>query len=150
MEAPSEAPQLPADTQGIPPPPERDMIKPAPALLTDDSGNILPGNHFVLDSGVSTVPFAHGSDNFANEVVPTLDKLAGILQQNGGVRITLTAYADNAGSTPREARRLSLSRALAIRDYLTSKGISSGRIDVRALGANVSSGDKDRVDVKAN
>ena len=58
------------------------------------------------------------------------------------MRITLTAYADTANNTSaREARRLSLSRALTIRDYLTAKGISSGRIDVRALGANVPSGD---------
>ncbi|MDD5587237.1 MAG: hypothetical protein PHY92_09870 [Alphaproteobacteria bacterium] len=45
---------------------------------------------------------------------------------------------------------MSLARALAVRDYLTNKGISSGRIDVRALGANVPSGDMDRVDVKVN
>jgi outer membrane protein OmpA-like peptidoglycan-associated protein len=80
-----------------------------------------------------------------------LDKLASVLQSNGGVRITLTAYAAVGDSTsPREARRMSLTRALAVRDYLTSKGISSSRIDVRALGANVPSGDPDRVDVKAN
>ena len=41
-------------------------------------------------------------------------------------------------------------RALTVRDFLTNKGIASGRIDVRALGANVPSGDPDRVEVKAN
>jgi outer membrane protein OmpA-like peptidoglycan-associated protein len=147
---PIEAPQLPEDTQGVTPPPVRDMIQPAPALRSDESGNVLPGNHFVLDADIATIHFQHGSDNFDTEVVPILDKLAGVLLQNRGVRITLTAYADNAGTTPREARRLSLSRALAIRDYLTAKGVSSSRIDVRALGANVPSGDRDRVDVKAN
>lgn len=148
---PSEPPLLPDDNQGVPPPPVRDLIQPAPALKSDGEGNILPGNHFALDAGLSTIPFASGSDNFDTSSSAILDKLAGVLQKNGGVRVTLTAYADNGGSvTPREARRLSLSRALAIRDYLTSKGVSSSRIDVRALGANVPSGEPDRVDIKAN
>jgi len=145
-----EAPALPEDSEGVPTPPVRDTILPSPALRSDDSGNILPGNHFVLPSEVSTIAFAHGSDNFDSAAAGTLNNLADVLAKNSNVRITLTAYADNAGTTPREARRVSLSRALAIRDYLTSKGISSARIDVRALGANVSTGDKDRVDVKAN
>lgn len=139
-----------AEAQGITPPPVRDTIQPSPALMGDQTSALLPGNHFVLPEDVSTVPFAAGSDNYDSEVLPTLSKLADILNQNGGVRITLTAYADNHGTTPREARRLSLSRALALRDYLTSKGISSSRIDVRALGANIPSGEPDRVDIRAN
>lgn len=150
MSPPAEAPQLPEDIQGVTPPPLRDFIQPASALKADTEGNVLPGNHFALNEGLSTIPFVRGSDNFDSSVAETLRRLADVLQQNGGVRITLTAYADNTGTTPREARRLSLSRALAIRDYLTSRGISSSRIDVRALGANVPSGDPDRVDVKAN
>jgi outer membrane protein OmpA-like peptidoglycan-associated protein len=151
MSVPAEAPQLPADEESVPPPPVRDLIQPAPALHADLSEAVpLPGNHFVLDASVSTIPFAHGSDNFDANGAKTLDKLTDILLKNSGVRITLTAYADNTGSTPRDARRLSLSRALAVRDYLTSRGVSSARIDVRALGANIPSGPPDRVDIKAN
>ena len=150
---PSEAPPLPDDTQPLSPPPMRDTIKPSKALTPtgfDTQGNLIPGNHFTLDSNISTIPFNHAAENFDASVVPMLDQLAATLQANGGVRITLTAYADVAGTTPREARRLSLTRALGIRDYLTAKGIASARIDVRALGANVPSGSPDRVDVKAN
>jgi outer membrane protein OmpA-like peptidoglycan-associated protein len=150
MSAPSEAPQLPDDTPSVTPPPVRDYIQPAPALRSDVSGNVLPGNHFTLDADLASMPFVRGSDNFDTSVAAKLDKLANVLASNGGVRVTLTAYADNSGTTPREARRLSLGRALAIRDYLTAKGISSGRIDVRALGANVPSGEPDRVDIKPN
>jgi outer membrane protein OmpA-like peptidoglycan-associated protein len=150
MDIPAQTPQLPADSQGVNPPPVRDLIQPAPALRSDDAGNVAPGNHFILDSDVATISFGHGAENYDTSVEPKLAKLASILQHNGGVRITLTAYADTKGSTPREARRLSLTRALAIRDYLASKGVASARIDVRALGANVPSGDPDRVDVKAN
>ena len=150
MFAPATAPSLPSDIQGVTPPPIRESIQPTPALRTDESSNILPGNHFVMPEDITTIPFVRGSDNYDITVLPTLIKLADVLAQNGGVRVTLTAYADNSGTTPREARRLSLSRALTIRDFLTTKGISSSRIDVRALGANVASGEPDRVDVKAN
>ncbi len=145
-------PELPPGTTALPPPPVRDTIKSAPALKPgyDEQGNLLPGNHFVLDEDISTIAFQRGSENIDRDVTPLLDKLAGVMQSHNGLRITLIAYADNSGITPREARRLSLSRALTVRDYLTAKGISSSRIDVRALGANVPSGDPDRVDVKAN
>jgi len=152
--APAEAPGLPNGTTPLTPPPIRDTLQPSPALKSpaiDVQGNLIPGNHFTLSDDVSMVPFVRGSENIGNDSLPTLNKLASVLQTNSGVRVTLTAYADNSnGISPREARRISLTRALAVRDYLTSKGISSGRIDVRALGANVPSGDPDRVDIKAN
>src|SRR6201999_4480211 len=100
----------------------------------NSQGDIIPGNHFVLDDGLSTLPFTHGSENIDKSSVPTLDKLAGVLQSHSNVRSTITTYAGlDPNSSPREARRLSLARSLAVRDYLTAKGISSGRIDVRAL-----------------
>jgi len=155
LTAPQAAPEFPQDnTAPLEPPPVRDTIKPSPALkppVIDADGAVIPGNRFNLPDDVASLPFNHGSENIGNEEVPALDKLAGILQNHGGVRVTLTAYAAlDANSSPREARRLSLARALAVRDYLTNKSISSARIDVRALGANVPSGDADRVDVKAN
>jgi len=133
----------------------RDTIQPSPALnapvVIDANNAPVAGNRFALEDDVSTVTFAHGSENIDNDAIAKLNKLINILQAHGNVRITLTAYAGiDSGTSPRDARRLSLTRALAIRDYLTSKNISSGRIDVRALGANVPSGDADRVDIKAN
>jgi len=152
--APASEPELPTATAPLMPPPVRDTIQPSPALkppAIDAAGAVIPGNRFVLDSDVSVIAFAHGSENIDHDVLPTLDKLVSALQAHGNVRVTLTAYAGlDATTTPRDARRMSLARALAIRDYLTAKGISSGRIDVRALGANVVSGSSDRVDVRAN
>ena len=154
LSAPSAAPGLPADTNPLEPPPVRDTIKPSPALkppAINSEGKVIPGNRFVLDDDVSTVAFTHGSENIGNDILPTLDKLAGVLKAHSDVRVTLTAYAGlDATTAPRDARRLSLGRALAIRDYLTAKGIASGRIDVRALGANVVTGEADRVDIRAN
>jgi outer membrane protein OmpA-like peptidoglycan-associated protein len=47
----------------------------------------------------------------------------------------------------RAARRLSLARAMTVRDALLLGGASSEQIKMRALGANVPSGDADRVDL---
>ena len=150
---PSAAPNLPAETEPLIPPPIRDTLKPSSALkppAIDSEGVAVSGARFQLPAEVATLSFQRDSDAIAKDVLPLVNKLAAILISHGNVRITLTAYADNSNITPREARRLSLSRALAVRDYLTTKGVSSGRIDVRALGANVASGDADRVDVKVN
>jgi outer membrane protein OmpA-like peptidoglycan-associated protein len=152
--APSAAPDLPEGTEPLVPPPMRDMVKPSTSLkppAIDQEGKLWPGAKLVLDSDISSLSFDQGASDIGKDIASTLDKLASVLQKNGGARITLNAYAGTNGDiTPREARRVSLARALAVRDYLTSKGISSGRIDVRALGANVPSGDMDRVDVKVN
>lgn len=124
---------------------------PTPVLQDGvDAASSIPGNHLVLDPTISTIVFTHGSGNIDDSVLDALNRLASVLTANPDVRITLIAYADNAGSTPRDARRLSLQRALAVRDYLGSKGIDSSRIDVRAEGANVDSGYMDRVDIKVN
>jgi outer membrane protein OmpA-like peptidoglycan-associated protein len=146
---PGGAPDLPPGTQPLQPPPVREALKPSPAL-EENKDNAIQGNRFALDEDVSAISFERGSENIGPSETQQLDKLAAILQAHPGLRITLTAYASVSDSTPREARRLSLSRALTVRDYLTAKGISSSRIDVRALGANVASGDPDRVDVKAD
>jgi len=56
------------------------------------------------------------------------------------------AYAGGGGDASK-ARRLSLSRALAVRTYLIEQGIGSTRIDVRALGNAAEGGPPDRVDL---
>jgi outer membrane protein OmpA-like peptidoglycan-associated protein len=150
LQPPTAMPDLPAGTEALPPPPVRDTIKPSPALKTTASGKVIPGNHVVLPDDLSTISFKPGVENIDTDALPILDKLALILQSDSSERITLTSYAGVGPDTsPRDARRLSLTRALAIRDYLTAKGVVSARINVRALGANVPSGDPDRVDVKA-
>ena len=72
--------------------------------------------------------------------------MAGSLSKAPALRVQVMAYAsgsDDAG----KARRLSLSRALAVRSYLIEQGIGSTRIDVRALGDAAEGGPADRVDL---
>ena len=104
----------------------------------------------VLDKSLATFAFKHGSGNIDASIVPTLDRLAAVLRDNPDARIALYGYADNAGSTPRDARRLSLTRGIAVRTYLASKGIPESRVDIHAEGANTTDMPIDRVDVKVN
>ena len=60
----------------------------------------------------------------------------------------LLAYAGEPNLTASKARRLSLSRALAVRSYLIKKGVRSTRIDVRALGNKTNLGAPNRVELK--
>ena len=61
-------------------------------------------------------------------------------------RLQLKAFAGNSAGTPSAARRLSLSRALAVRSFLIEQGVRSTRIDVRALGVPQDGGPAERVD----
>jgi len=150
-EVPGMAPDI-AEMEPVSPPAISSQIPSAPALQETNAERAarIPGNHMTLDPTISTVLFTRGSGNIDESVVSTLDKLSAVLLDNPDIRITLTAYADNNDSTPRDARRLSLTRALAIKDYLAAKGVGDSRIDVRAEGANTTSGYTDRVDVRIN
>jgi outer membrane protein OmpA-like peptidoglycan-associated protein len=127
-------------------------ISPAPALQEETAlrNSRIPGNHLELDPTISTILFTRGSGNIEEKVLPTLNKLVAVLSASPDARVTLISYADAEEITPRGARRLSLTRALVVRDYLTSQGLSESRIDVRAEGANTTTGYIDRVDVKVN
>ena len=57
------------------------------------------------------------------------------------------AFAGGSSGSPSAARRLSLSRALAVRSFLIEEGVRSTRIDVRALGNRSKGGPPERVDV---
>ncbi|MBN2752245.1 MAG: OmpA family protein, partial [Rhodospirillaceae bacterium] len=67
------------------------------------------------------------------------------LSQNADDSVQLLAYAQ--GENRSKSRRLSLSRALAVRSYLLSQDIRNTRIEVRALGDQIPDGKPDRVDV---
>ena len=91
--------------------------------------------------------FSDGSATLTDEVKRRLDQLAQMLEDNPRQRVQLMAYAEGSEDTASEARRLSLSRALAVRTYLIDQGIRSTRMDVRALGATADQGPLDRVDI---
>ena len=62
-------------------------------------------------------------------------------------RVRLVAYAGGDEDGGNQARRMSLSRALAVRTFLIQQGMPSGRLEVRALGNRSEGGPRDRVDL---
>ncbi len=67
--------------------------------------------------------------------------------EKGASGIQLEAYGGSPGDKSSDARRLSLRRALAVRQLLIDDGVPSARIDVRAMGGADDKGPADRVDV---
>ena len=61
--------------------------------------------------------------------------------------INVIAYAAGKPDDPSTARRLSLSRGMAVRSVLLASGVPSSQIYVRALGATASDGPADRVEL---
>jgi outer membrane protein OmpA-like peptidoglycan-associated protein len=93
------------------------------------------------------IVFAGESAELPPDILPKLDAVAEKLLQDESLRLQLMAYASGTEDTASKARRISLSRALAVRAYLISKGIRSTRMDVRALGNKVEGEPADRVDI---
>jgi hypothetical protein len=91
--------------------------------------------------------FGGGSAELSPAAESTLTGLADRLKDRPQQRIQLKAFASADGGNASQARRLSLSRALAVRSFLIDQGIRSTRMDVRALGDTAESGPLDRVDI---
>lgn len=93
------------------------------------------------------VSFASGSAELSDAAQQALGSLAERMKQDEEMRIQLLAFAEGTEDTASRARRLSLSRALAVRSFLIDQGIRSTRMDVRALGSQSEDGPPDRVDI---
>jgi len=94
------------------------------------------------------VVFTPGGSQLSLSARKALDLIATELNSKKDIRMQLMAYAGENKMAASKARRLSLSRALAVRSYLIEKGVRGTRIDVRALGNKVSSGLPNRVDLR--
>lgn len=96
------------------------------------------------------VLFDKGMSNPSPQQFDGLKLLAGDVStalESGASRVQLEAYGGTPGDKSSDAHRLSLKRALAVRQLLIDNGIPSNRIDVRALGGTEDKGPNDRVDV---
>ncbi len=100
-----------------------------------------------LPSGDLRLAFTAGSAELSDAAKKHLAGLAQNLEQQPSKRVQLLAFAAGSGGGASKARRLSLSRALAVRAFLIDKGVRSTRMDVRALGSKTGDGPADRVDI---
>ena len=98
----------------------------------------------------SMILFAKDAADPAAGALGSIKFLAGELNSamtTPNARVELQAFGGAKGDKGSDARRLSLKRALAIRQVLIDDGVSPDRIDVRAMGGVDDTGPTDRVDV---
>jgi outer membrane protein OmpA-like peptidoglycan-associated protein len=145
------APAVPA------PPPAPTPAPPAPQVATSPAAEAspapgqqlaaLPPANIGGDGRMAVVSFPTGTADLPEAARMLLERAAAEMKRDENVRLQLVAYAAGSDDTSSQARRLSLSRALAVRSYLIEHGVRSTRMDVRALGNKVPEGPPDRVDV---
>ena len=119
--------------------PQPKSASPAPLPESDGSFTPVPGGLRVLfaPNGAALSPLTEQAlKNFAENA-----------SRDENVSFDVRAYAAGTPDDASTARRLSLSRSLAVRSVLLAEGIKSAQIYVRALGSNVAGGPADRVDV---
>jgi outer membrane protein OmpA-like peptidoglycan-associated protein len=115
----------------VPPTPATSSPSPAPAPVAE------------------RILFPPDGANLPDDAKQELDRLAGRLGTDARLYVQLVAYASAGnGNDASQARRLSLSRALAARSYLVDHGVDIKQIDVRPLGNKSEPGAApDRVDL---
>ncbi len=91
--------------------------------------------------------FAPGDANLSTESVASLKQLTEDTPPTDTTTYTVLAYAPGKADDPSTARRISLSRAMAVRSALLAVGVPSARIAARALGDQFGDGPPDRVDL---
>ncbi len=133
----------PAPAPAAEPTPEPEA-KPDPEPEPSQTAALPPAGSLV---GEMRLVFSDGSAELTAAASSQLDSVAKDLLSNADARVQLLAYAKASAEGTSRARRLSLSRALAVRAYLIEKGVRSTRMDVRALGSGFEDGPPDRVDV---
>lgn len=143
--APPAAVKTPEPPKVVATPPK---AEPAPSAPPAPSVASLPPAGATLVGGQSLrVLFEAETAKLPTEARDELRDLAKSMVNQEGLRLQLLAYAGGAKMSSSVARRLSLSRALAVRSYLIESGVRSTRIDVRALGNKTSDAETDRVDI---
>ena len=80
-----------------------------------------------------SVSFASGSASLDSKLFPTLDRIAGTLNEYPETTITVVGHTDSQGGD--EANRtLSRSRATAVADYLGQRGVRRDRMTIDSRG----------------
>lgn len=140
------APVAETDTTAQPRPPLEIVGAPladvnAPAEPAEAAMPVVP----VIDD--LTLNFPGNSSDLTGESQKKLDAV--IHQMTGMIegRLQVRGYATGEDGSQSSARRIALSRALAVRSYMMDKGIKPTRVDVKAAGSETDRQPLDRVDL---
>ncbi len=82
---------------------------------------------------INNILFNSGKATLKPESFAELNKLVTLLQQNPNTRIEVSGHTDNVGSAAIN-KRISKARALAVKNYLVSRGIEQDRIEYQGYG----------------
>lgn len=151
---PPEATPTPEPEPTTPPAPEIIAEPPSTRALTPSPTGPVPASPVKTASRPDTdvletsfrVLFDSKSAKISDAARAPLQELSDKMKESENLRVQLLAYAEGTSETASQARRLSLSRALAVRSFLINQGVRSTRMDVRALGNKAEIGPSDRVD----
>ncbi len=133
----------PTSAKTEPPPPPAKSLTSKPAIEPQTAA--LPSAPALAEQ--IRVLFPDGSIELSDDARRRLSAVATALGDNTTIRVQILAYANSNADGASRARRLSLSRALAVRAYLIERGVRSTRMNVRALGDKFGDGPADRVDI---
>ena len=144
-EAPQPAlPQTVPDTASINPiaPPVPSGIAPPPPPVSDNAATTAEATTAGL-----RLTFAAEQSDLNPESIASIKELTAKAPPGDDTTFNVQAYAPGKRDDPSTARRVSLSRAMAVRSALVADGVPSARIFVRALGEQYGDGPPDRVDI---
>ena len=137
-------PQSIPDTASItpiaPPPPAAGVAPPPPISATAATAAT------PTSSGLR-LTFAPGEADLSPESSVSIKQMTAAAPTGDATTFNVLAYAPGKPDDPSTARRVSLSRAMAVRSALVADGVPSARIFVRALGEQYGDGPPDRVDL---
>ncbi len=121
----------PAPAPGVPPPPVSDTATTAAAPTP---------------TGLR-LTFAPGESDLSPDSSASIKQLTSATPLGDLTTYNVMAYAPGKPDDPSTARRVSLSRAMAVRSALIADGVPSARIFVRALGEKFGDGPPDSAEI---
>jgi outer membrane protein OmpA-like peptidoglycan-associated protein len=139
---PETTPETAAINPIAPPEPPAGSPPPPPPPVSDTAGTTATPTTTGL-----RLTFAPEQSDLSPESTASIKQLAAATPHSDDTTFSVQAYAPGKPDDPSTARRVSLSRAMAVRSALVADGIPSARIFVRALGEQYGDGPPDRVDI---
>ncbi len=147
-------PPAPPEAKAPPPPPPPASVPtvaaPVPPKAKEEpkaQASLPPAGAPAAGDVALRIAFPNDDSKLPANAQKGLKDLAAKMKADEGLRLQLLAYAGGSDLSSSKARRLSLSRALAVRSYLIEDGVRATRIDVRALGDKTAEQPMNRVDV---
>jgi outer membrane protein OmpA-like peptidoglycan-associated protein len=144
---PAPQPAMPQDVPAtaminpVAPPPPPAGAPPPPPVSDNAATKATP------TSAGLRLTFAAGQSDLSPDSTASIKQLTASAPPGDSTTFNVLAYAPGKPDDPSTARRISLSRAMAVRSALVADGVPSARIFVRALGEQHGDGPADRVDI---